>query len=383
MPDYDLGAQISKTIENVLNSQGLADLKNNINTALGDAARSVERGASDFYSDIDRNVRRATGQSYSSREKKVVPRISKKGSAAGVVMQVFGYIGAGLTAALGLASFFTLLFVNSEAVPVGLAGTAAAMLAVSLPLILRGISLCRRYKRYELYWRVLEGRTGCSIRQLSNATGKSPRFIARELRAMTGEGMFREGYLDDEEQYFLTDYGALLRHNAQLEQTRHLPSGHAPEAVAAPAASPAESEHAMQAERARYTAALREANDALPGEEISRELSQLEARVGKIFDYVEKRPEKAGEIRRFMCYYLPTTLKLVSAYREFDTHDTGAPDIARSKEEIVAALGMIDQAFDKLMVKLMQDTALDVSTDIAALQTILAQEGLAGRQMFE
>ena len=381
MPDNDLGAQISKTIESVLNSQGIADLKHSINAALGDAARAASRGASDFYNEAERGVRRAMASPAAAPVKKAMARISKKGSAAGVVMKVFGSIGLGISASLGLAWFITLLAAVDPSVIVGLAAGSAAVLAASVPLMMRGGALSRRYKRYELYWRVLEGRTGCSIRQLSNATGKSLRFIARELRAMTNEGMFREGYLDESEEYFLTDYGALLHHNAQQTSARQLTSAAPAAPLPAPEAEP--QERSMRAERDHYAAALREANDALPGEDISNELAQLEARIGKIFDYVEKHPEKAGEIRRFMCYYLPTTLKLVSAYREFDAHDTGSADIARSKAEIITALGMINQAFDKLMVKLMQDAALDVSTDIAALQTILAQEGLAGRQMFE
>ena len=382
MPDNDLGAQISKTIESVLNSQGIADLKHSINAALGEAARTASRGASDFYNEAERAARRAMGSPAAAPAKKAVARISKKGSAAGVVMKVFASIGIGISASLGLAWFITMMAAVDPGVVTGLAGGAATVLAASVPLMLRGNALSRRYKRYELYWRVLEGRTGCSVRQLSNATGKSPRFIARELRAMTNEGMFREGYLDESEDYFLTDYGALLHHNAQRTNARQLASApQAPTPLPAPETEP--QERSMRAERDHYTAALREANDALPGEDISNELAQLEERIGKIFDYVEKHPDKAGEIRRFMCYYLPTTLKLVSAYREFDAHDTGSADIARSKAEIITALGMINQAFDKLMVKLMQDAALDVSTDISALQTILAQEGLAGRQMFE
>ena len=64
---------------------------------------------------------------------------------------------------------------------------------------------------------------------------------------------------------------------------------------------------------------IREANDAIPGEEISQKLFRLEEITSKIFDHVEKHPEKLPEIRKFLNYYLPITLKLVNAYREFDS----------------------------------------------------------------
>ena len=37
---------------------------------------------------------------------------------------------------------------------------------------------------------------------------------------------------------------------------------------------------------------------------------------GKIFDILEKEPSRAGEVRRFMNYYLPTADKLLTQYRE-------------------------------------------------------------------
>ena len=38
----------------------------------------------------------------------------------------------------------------------------------------------------------------------------------------------------------------------------------------------------------------------------------------RIFESVKKHPEQKKEMDKFMDYYMPTTLKLVNAYREFD-----------------------------------------------------------------
>ena len=54
-----------------------------------------------------------------------------------------------------------------------------------------------------------------------------------------------------------------------------------------------------------YIRTIKEANAALPEEEISEKLDQLEIVTVKIFDYVEQHPEKLPEIRKFMCYYMP------------------------------------------------------------------------------
>ncbi|MFR5071020.1 MAG: 5-bromo-4-chloroindolyl phosphate hydrolysis family protein [Bianqueaceae bacterium] len=77
-----------------------------------------------------------------------------------------------------------------------------------------------------------------------------------------------------------------------------------------------------------------------------------------------------------MSYYLPTTLKLVKAYLEFDSQPIAGETISSAKEEIQNTLDTINLAFVKLLDSLFEDAAFDISTDITVLQTMLAQEGL-------
>ena len=123
---------------------------------------------------------------------------------------------------------------------------------------------------------------------------------------------------------------------------------------------------------------IREANDAIPGEEISQKLFRLEEITSKIFDHVEKHPEKLPEIRKFLNYYLPITLKLVNAYREFDSQPVQGENIMSAKAEIRETLDTINLAFENLLDSLFENAAMDVSTDISALEAMLAQEGLTG-----
>ncbi|MBC7960487.1 MAG: 5-bromo-4-chloroindolyl phosphate hydrolysis family protein, partial [Vallitaleaceae bacterium] len=101
--------------------------------------------------------------------------------------------------------------------------------------------------------------------------------------------------------------------------------------------------------------------------------------ISKIIEYVEVHPEKLSEVRRFMEYYLPTTLKLLNAYREFDRQPIQGENIRTAKSEIKNALDTINGAFENLLDSLFENAAWDVSTDISVLQTILAQEGLTDK----
>jgi 5-bromo-4-chloroindolyl phosphate hydrolysis protein len=125
-----------------------------------------------------------------------------------------------------------------------------------------------------------------------------------------------------------------------------------------------------------YVKRIREANYAIQNVEISRKLDKLEEVTEKIFDYVETRPHKLPEIRKFVGYFLPTTLKLLDAYRELDSQSVQGKNISSAKAEIEQSLDTINTAFDNLLDGLFEEIAMDISTDISVLETMFAQEGL-------
>ena len=81
-----------------------------------------------------------------------------------------------------------------------------------------------------------------------------------------------------------------------------------------------------------------------------------------------------------MNYYLPTTLKLLDAYEEFDSQPVQGENIKTAKQQIEQTLDTINIAFENLLDKLFTDEVLDVSSDISALETMLKQEGLTGSE---
>ena len=72
-------------------------------------------------------------------------------------------------------------------------------------------------------------------------------------------------------------------------------------------------------------------------------------------------------------------VKLLGAYEELDRQPVQGENIVNSKKEIEASLDTLNVAFENLLDGLFKDTAWDVSTDISVLHTMLAQEGLTGK----
>lgn len=126
---------------------------------------------------------------------------------------------------------------------------------------------------------------------------------------------------------------------------------------------------------------MKRLDDAIEDEKISQDIRRLETVCQSIFDQVKADPAKLPQIRRFMDYYLPTTLKLLNAYDRMDAAGVDGENITGTKERVENIMGTIVTAFEKQLDALFGADALDISTDISVLETMLSREGLAGEKM--
>lgn len=121
---------------------------------------------------------------------------------------------------------------------------------------------------------------------------------------------------------------------------------------------------------------LREANAALTNAKITCQLDRMEHAGAKIFEALERTPRQAMQVRKFMNYYLPVTVKLLEQYRLLEETGLSGDHISKSKTAVENSLGMIADAFEKQLDNLYKDTQLDISSDIQVLETMMAAEGL-------
>ena len=140
-------------------------------------------------------------------------------------------------------------------------------------------------------------------------------------------------------------------------------------------------EDPIAAERARALSELRRLDENIEDEKISAQIVHMEEVTGKIFDVVAGQPSKLPQIRRFLNYYLPTTLKLLNAYDRMGSAGVEGANIDGTMGRIDAMMDQVVKAFDKQLDALFADEALDISTDITVLEQMLAREGLGGMQM--
>lgn len=314
------------------------------------------------------------------------------GSIRGTLFTIFGSIGVAM---FGLSAFITGLVGMFTGVFTVLGPISLSLLAVTAGfgvMLYKGTAIRGRMKRYQEYNRILRGRSFCAIEEMADYLEKPQKYIVSDLRKMIRLGFFPEGHIDNKKTHFITTdetFEQYLMSTKSYEQRKKLEEEQkrtqkAAEQDAKKKAQPdaatsvdenSELYRTIKAGR-EYILEIRHANDKIPGEEISRKLDTLEEVTSKIFICVEQHPEKLPEIRKFMEYYLPTTLKLVNAYREFDCQPIQGENITSAKTEIENTLDTINDAFARLLDSLFEDAAMEVATDISVLNTLLAQEGL-------
>lgn len=138
---------------------------------------------------------------------------------------------------------------------------------------------------------------------------------------------------------------------------------------------------ALIEEKDRALGEMRRLNDAIPDEDVSHQIDELETTTAKIIDHVVAHPEKLPQIRRFMNYYLPTTLKILNAYDRMGAVGVSGENIDGTMDRIETMMDTIVTAFHKQLDALFRDEAMDISSDITVMENLLAQEGLGDVQM--
>ena len=132
----------------------------------------------------------------------------------------------------------------------------------------------------------------------------------------------------------------------------------------------------MMAEGKMAISEMKRLNENIQDETISSQIDRLEEISGKIFQQVQAEPAKLPQIRKFMNYYLPTTLKLLNAYDRMGEQGVAGENINSTMERVENMMGTIVTAFEKQLDSLFGAEAMDISTDITVLENMMAREGL-------
>ena len=400
---YDAGEQIKKLVQDAVDGKDFSQLSSMITSVVNDAVDSVQAAMQDnIYQHTNREaadrIRRNMQEKQekaraAEKEQAVVPvktKLRVPGEISGNVMKWTGFSVSGM---LG----FSLVILAASAAALGFSiavpgSILAVLFAGSLSVGICGRNKAALAKRFRRYREVIGDRTYCLIEELASAIGENYKFVRKDLRKMIGKGFFQTGYLDRKETMLITDSDTYQQYlTAQTEYERREMTNQAAREEEAKKKARMEEEQKesdgrltpkcreVVEEGRRYIRHIHECNEKIPGEAISAKLDRLELVITRIFREVERRPETADDMKKMMSYYLPTTQKLLDAYCEMDDQPIAGQNIESTKKEIEATLDTLNTAFENFLDSFFEEKAWDISSDITVLQTMLAQEGLTGK----
>lgn len=381
-----LGRSIEEIIDKAINSQNYQELSRNITRTIDRATRT---GSDALWRALDMSGATKPKETITVEPVRAEPvpknnlpalyGSSNGETTKGILKTVFG----GISTITG----FTFTLISGIFHLVGIA-TGASLTSIPFALGLgalvgggtllsSGIRSLGRVSRYKVYLKALGKNTHIALEKLSRSVGKPVKFVRKELQGMINQGLFLEGHLDHEEQNLITSdetYAHYEQSRLQMEARKQAEAA----APQQPSSTPDPKVQEVLDRGNAYLREIRRCNDEIPGEEISAKISRMEAIVQRIFERAKAHPEIIPDLRKLMDYYLPMTIKLLNAYADMDRQPIQGDTIRASKQEIDTTLDTLNLAFEKLLDSVFQDTAMDVSSDISVLHTLLAQEGLTG-----
>ena len=297
----------------------------------------------------------ASAPARSPRQGKPVNLERGKGlTVAGIVIAaIFGVALLSLPAVILSEGFLSALAMMSPVV--GFFGGGLAMAWA-------GVQRSKKAKRFRKYLALIGRRESISITTLAQAMPISVHKACDDLQDMLDSGILETGYLD-------MSTGRLILSDEGLQEEAPAPE---------PEEEAPEEEPLDMTDDDAVLSAIRQLNDDIDDEVMSRKIDRIGEITGKIFAYQKQNPSRAGQLRSFLSYYLPTTLKILKAYARMEEQGVEGENIRSAKARIEGMMDKVVEGFEKQLDKLFQDDAMDIATDVQVLERMLEKDGLSG-----
>ncbi len=221
----------------------------------------------------------------------------------------------------------------------------------------------RRSARVKKYQDILKGKTRMDLVDLADYTVTPVKTVRKDLEFMLKKNLLGSAA------HFSSDHSAIIL-------TYEEPAPKKKE-------EPKKPETTVEDRYDSILKEIRQLNDDIANEAVSERIYKIEDITSKIFKIVKERPEKESELKTFMSYYLPTTLKLLRSYSLFESQGVQGENIDSTLSDIERILDTLVEGFSQQLDRMFKADALDISSDIDVLESMMQQDGLYGGNAFQ
>ena len=234
---------------------------------------------------------------------------------------------------------------------------------VGVVLFSGGVFRRRQSRRFRKYLALIGRREAVSVSTLAKATGWKHKKVCDDLQTMLDRGILPVGYLD------LANDRLVLSGEGIADDPEPEPTPE-PEAPAEePPQDAARSDNDILLE-------IKEINDQIADSVMSAKIDRIGEITSRILDDQRKKPRTEGQLRSFLSYDLPTTLKILRAYAQLEEQGIEGENISAAKSRIEGMMDKVVEGFENQLDKLFQDDALDITAYVAVLEKMLDHDGL-------
>lgn len=275
---------------------------------------------------------------------------------AGAVMALaFGIGTIGATANF-VESLHYGFFFSDELTNIGVCLVACV---VGVGMFLSGREQRGRAERYTNYLAYIGANRQVSLAPMAAAMDVSVRRLTRDLRKMLATHVLPTGYLDMQAgKLILTEMG-----------------------YAEPEPEPEPEKKEESTPDGDILREIRLINDLIPDPVISAKIDRIEEITQKILQYQKTHPQRTEQLRTFLNYYLPTTLKILRSYARLEAQGVEGENITAAKARIEGMMDQVVEGFEKQLDKLFSSDAMDIAADVQVLENMLKKDGLSGDDM--
>ncbi len=239
--------------------------------------------------------------------------------------------------------------------------TAGLFSGAGLVGLFNGFRKRKRMKMNRRYAAVIGKREWMALEEIARAMPVTVEKAEKDLQALIDDGYFgTAAYIDSTRGVFYRSSDV-----AQIHENSRVKKG------------PVVKEAVNISDHASVIAEIRRLNDDIADPDVSARIDRVEELTDSIYKFIETHPEKKSQVTTFMDYYLPTTLKLLSAYAQFEDSASNGENVTAAKKNISSILDTLVDGFALQLDRLYETDVIDISGDIQVLEQMMARDGLS------
>ena len=109
--------------------------------------------------------------------------------------------------------------------------------------------------------------------------------------------------------------------------------------------------------------------------EVVKNIEQICDISNKIIDTLSKNPNKLGQARNFLNYYLPVTIKILTRYDEIENQRLNTTESKEFMESVKKMTEKIKNAFNEQLNNMYQTEMIDTDAEIKVFESMLKSDG--------